>query len=135
MQFADAHARSTSPPEFATRRSRNRTTSAEENTNEEETENKEETFKCNIEMLDKYKSETLFAPKITDRFDKSVLTNNPRIFHKSDDVKYHGRVHEYVNKIDWDIKYIDKIDELLFNTVVMLLSSCSHPYTFFSICF
>ncbi|HIF9268077.1 TPA: glycosyltransferase family 2 protein [Photobacterium damselae] len=77
---------------------------------EELTKESQLTFKCNIEMLDKYKSETLFAPKITDNFNKSVLTNNPRIFQKSDDVKYHGRVHEYVNKLDWDVKFIDKIE-------------------------
>lgn len=68
------------------------------------------TFKKNIRFIDKYKSETLFAPKITDSFNKSILTNNPRIFQKSDELKYHGRVHEYVNKLDWDVKYIDTIE-------------------------
>uniref|UniRef100_UPI00188DB1FE glycosyltransferase family 2 protein n=1 Tax=Vibrio anguillarum TaxID=55601 RepID=UPI00188DB1FE len=77
---------------------------------EELTKESQLTFKCNIEMLDKYKSETLFSPKIIDRFNNSVLTNNPRIFKKSDDVKYHGRVHEYINKLDWDVTYIDKIE-------------------------
>ncbi|MDE1329477.1 glycosyltransferase family 2 protein [Vibrio aestuarianus] len=77
---------------------------------EELTKESQLTFKNTIKTFEKYKAETLFAPKITDYFNKSVLTNNPRIFKKSDDIKYQGRVHEYLNKLEWDVKYIDEIE-------------------------